>query len=42
MAICDAAGPTAITCSVSVTFFVFGCPFSSRTALPSLSVTGSS
>ena len=42
MAICEAAGPTARTCSVSVAFFVLGWPFSSRTGLPSLPVTGSS
>ena len=42
MAICEAAGPTAITCSVSVDFFVLGWPFSSRAGLPSLSVIGSS
>src|SRR5262245_50846368 len=42
MAICEAAGPTAMTCSVSVDFLVFGCPCSSSTGLPSMSVTGSS
>ena len=42
IAICEAAGPTAMTCSVSVDFLVFGWPFSSRTGLPSLSMTGSS
>ncbi len=42
MAICEAAGPTAMTCSVSLAFFVFGWPLSSRAGLPSLSVTGSS
>ena len=42
IAICDAAGPTAMICSVNVDFFVFGWPFSSSTGLPSLSVTGSS
>ena len=42
MAIWEAAGPTAMTCSVSVDFLVFGWPFSSSTGLPSLSVIGSS
>ena len=42
IAICEAAGPTAMTCSVSVDFFILGWPFSSSTGLPSLSVSGSS
>src|SRR5262249_62252708 len=42
MAICEAAGPTAITCSVSFDFLVVGWPFASRTGLPSLSTIGSS
>src|SRR5574339_1126832 len=42
IAICEAAGPTAMTCSVSLDFLVLGWPFSSRTGLPSLSTTGSS
>ncbi len=42
MAICEAAGPTAMTCSVSVDFFILGWPFASSTGLPSLSVSGSS
>ena len=37
-----ATGPIAMICSVSRAFFVFGCPLSSRTGLPSGSVTGSS
>ncbi len=32
--ICEAAGPTAMTCSVNLVFLVLGWPFSSRTGLP--------
>ena len=42
MAIWDAAGPTARTCSLRVAFVILGWPFSSRTGLPSLSVSGTS
>ena len=42
MAIWDAAGPTARICSLRVAFVIFGWPFSSRTGLPSLSVSGTS
>jgi hypothetical protein len=42
IAIWEAAGPTAMTCSVSVDFFILGWPFASSTGLPSLSVSGSS
>src|SRR5262249_61067464 len=38
----EAGGSPAITCSVKVAFFVLGCPLSSRTGLPCLSVMGSS
>ena len=41
MAICDAAGPTAMVCSVSGDVLVVGCPFSSSTGLPSSPSTGS-
>ena len=42
MAIWEAAGPTAMTCSVSVDFFIFGWPVASSTGLPAVSVSGSS
>src|SRR5262249_61160880 len=42
MAICEAAGPTAMTCSVTLTGLVFGWPLASRTGLPLASGTGSS
>src|SRR5690349_25149256 len=42
IAIWDAAGPTAIVCSVIVTGLVFWWPCASRTGFPFASVTGSS
>ena len=37
----EATGPIAMSCSPRMTFFVVGCPFSSRTGFPSAFRTGS-